>query len=311
MFADCNGRRVFFDVDSPHLGWERGTGLRPVIVVLAGGPGFSHLYVRPWLSGLRERYCVVYIDLGGAGRSDRMVQESYPISMFLDEIEAVRQTLGIGSWAVLGHSFGASLALEYALAHPERVTAVIAANGVHSVDFMRDAGMDVLKGLPAGTAAAIRDFAERQAAAARSGDRRQWADLDRDPMWDSLNGGAFVGPVPPLWRQVAPLADVNAACHYRVVGGAMFDGETTDLDGWELLSRLPALSGVPCLFITSVRDSGPPAEHTFRMAAAVTGSSVVSMDHTGHFTMVEDPDTFTAAVTDFLVAAGQEAGPGA
>lgn len=302
MYTLYQGRRIFFDVDSPQLTWQDRQALRPAVVALAGGPGFSHLYIRPWLTGLRERYCVVYIDLGGAGYSDRQPDGSYPMAQFVGEIEAVREALGLERWSVLGHSFGASLALEYGLAHPDRTDAVIAANGVHSVDFMRRVGMKILDGLPADTAVAIRDFADRQAAAARSGSADAWRELDRDPMWNTLNSGAFVGRVPPLWQQVAPLAEVNAQCHYGAVGGAMFDGEPTSLDGWELLPRLGGLAGTPCLFITSERDSGPPAQHTYDMAAAVPGSQVVRMDHTGHFTMVEDPATFAAAVCDFLAA---------
>ncbi|MCC6736774.1 MAG: prolyl aminopeptidase [Bauldia sp.] len=91
-------------------------------VFLHGGPGSG---CRP---GQRElfdpqRYRAVLFDQRGAGRSvatDRL--HANTTAHLVADLERIRETLGIERWLVVGGSWGATLALAYAEAHPERVT---------------------------------------------------------------------------------------------------------------------------------------------------------------------------------------------
>jgi proline iminopeptidase len=70
---------------------------------------------------------VVRFEQRGCGRSDTF--PPYNVKTCIADIEAIRQSYGFEQWIVGGHSWGADLALGYALAHPQRVRGVICISG--------------------------------------------------------------------------------------------------------------------------------------------------------------------------------------
>lgn len=104
---------------------ECGTkGARPVIV-LHGGPGAGcsptmRRYFDP------KKYHIILFDQRGCGRSRPLSSVTNNTTHHLiDDIERIRTLLGITRWAAFGGSWGATLALLYAQAHPERVTHLV------------------------------------------------------------------------------------------------------------------------------------------------------------------------------------------
>ena len=106
---------------------ELGRGLP--IVVVHGGPDFDHEYLLPHLDRLAARFRLVYYDQRGRGRSftggppDRVT-----IASEVDDLDRVRESTDHASVAVLAHSWGAMLALEYAIRRPDRVSRLILLN---------------------------------------------------------------------------------------------------------------------------------------------------------------------------------------
>lgn len=99
------------------------------VVMLHGGPGSgcSPGYRKPWDP---EKYRIVCLDQRGSGRSLPRVDAMTDLSAnttghLLGDIEAVREHLGIERWLVWGGSWGVTLGLAYAEAHPDRVTEMI------------------------------------------------------------------------------------------------------------------------------------------------------------------------------------------
>ena len=95
------------------------------VVFLHGGPGAG---CAPWHRQLfdPDRYRIVLIDQRGAGRSTphACLTDNTTADLVAD-LETVRQHLGIERWLVFGGSWGSTLALAYASAHPERVLGLI------------------------------------------------------------------------------------------------------------------------------------------------------------------------------------------
>jgi proline iminopeptidase len=95
------------------------------IVVLHGGPGsgckpYHRCFFNP------EQYRIILFDQRGAGRSvPQGSTENNTTHHLLDDMEAIRQTLGITRWNLFGGSWGSTLGLLYAQRHPERVTGLI------------------------------------------------------------------------------------------------------------------------------------------------------------------------------------------
>ncbi len=129
MFASVNGTRIFFDVDGARVVWEDTVEVeRPVMVLLPGGPGSSHMHYkreRAGFSRFKSAFQMVYVDWRGAGRSDPVDHDSMTLSQTAADVEALRELLGIEKWVVLGASGGGAWALCYAAAYPEHVSHLI------------------------------------------------------------------------------------------------------------------------------------------------------------------------------------------
>ncbi|HEX9710991.1 MAG TPA: alpha/beta fold hydrolase [Actinomycetota bacterium] len=106
--------------------WTATSGSGPPLVLCHGGPGL-HDYLAPVAAMLDDLLTVHRWDQRGAGRSSRI--GPYALDRFVADLEAIRAHLGHARWIVGGHSWGATPALHYALAHPERTSALIYMSG--------------------------------------------------------------------------------------------------------------------------------------------------------------------------------------
>ncbi len=92
-----------------------------------GGPGLCD-YLEPVAKMLDDRFRVIRWEMRGCGRSP--AQQRYTLAQTLADIETLRRHYAVKRWAaVLGHSWGAELALLYALEHPDQVQTVIGLAG--------------------------------------------------------------------------------------------------------------------------------------------------------------------------------------
>lgn len=109
--------------------YSRDIGRGQAIIVLHGGPDFDHSYLLPDLDRLADAHRLIYYDQRGRGKSaDRVKPEDVTLASDVDDLDKVRQHFQLQSPALLGHSWGAVLALEYALRHPTRVSHLILMN---------------------------------------------------------------------------------------------------------------------------------------------------------------------------------------
>lgn len=98
----------------------------PPLVFLHGGPG-ANSYSFSVLEGprLEPALRIVYFDQRGSGHSERPASRDYAMSTLVSDIEGLRAALGVRQIALMGHSFGGVLALEYAARYPEHVSHLI------------------------------------------------------------------------------------------------------------------------------------------------------------------------------------------
>lgn len=107
--------------------WTSVGGSGPPVILVHGGPGWWDMF--GGLADLLSDVSTVYRwDQRGSGRSDRL--GPYTFARFLADLDVVRAASGHEQVTVLGHSFGATLALRYALAHPARVARLLYVSGV-------------------------------------------------------------------------------------------------------------------------------------------------------------------------------------
>jgi proline iminopeptidase len=106
--------------------WTAETGHGVPLIACHGGPGLWDMF-GSLADQLADQVRVIRWDQRGCGRSQR--RGPYSVARSVADLDAVRAGYGLDRTAVLGHSWGATLALRYALDHPGRVSALIYVSG--------------------------------------------------------------------------------------------------------------------------------------------------------------------------------------
>lgn len=114
--ADINGAQL----------WTASQGVGYPLTLCNGGPGCCD-YLGPVASMVDDLVHVYRFEPRGCGRSSKF--GPYDVQTCLDDLEALRAYWGHETWIVGGHSWGAFLALAYALSFPDRTTAVVYLSG--------------------------------------------------------------------------------------------------------------------------------------------------------------------------------------
>jgi proline iminopeptidase len=103
------------------------TGSGDTLVVLHGGPGLSHKYLKPQLdSFLSDRFTLWYYDQRGSGWSEG-VKDNTKLTMqrYITDLEAVRSHFNLSKLNLAGHSFGGLLAMYYGIAFPDNLNSLV------------------------------------------------------------------------------------------------------------------------------------------------------------------------------------------
>jgi pimeloyl-ACP methyl ester carboxylesterase len=109
---------------------EAGPKDAPTILLLHGFPTSSHMF-RNLIPALADRYHVIAPDLPGFGFSDApdRGQFRYTFENLANVVDRFTQTIGLHRYVIYIFDYGAPVGLRLALAHPERITAIISQNG--------------------------------------------------------------------------------------------------------------------------------------------------------------------------------------
>ena len=263
-------------------------------VVLHGGPGSG---CTPWYATLFDpsRYRVILVDQRGAGAStppaadpgtDMSVNTT---AHLLTDLEALREHLRITSWVVLGVSWGSTLALAYAQAHPHRVSAVVLA----AVTLTRRADVDWLtRGAGRFFPAQWEAFRDGVPAQNRDGDLaaayagllaspdpvvRERAALDWCTWEDALVSVETGGrPSPRFADPVFRYGFARTVTHY--FSHAAWLGQD------QLLTGAPALAEIPAVLVHGRLDISGPLVTAWQVHRAWPGSELVIAERGGHVT---------------------------
>jgi proline iminopeptidase len=266
--------------------WTAQAGNGAPLVLCHGGPGLWD-YFDGAAGMLRGHARTVRWDQRGCGRSER--RGPYTVARFVADLDAVRRHRGAERVSLLGHSWGALLALRYSLAHPDRVSSLVYASGT---------GVD-----PEHTWKPTfhRDIEQRIGA-----DTARWRELrdrgrtpDEDREYAILQWTAdFVDPATA--RQQAerlgtPWFGINYECA---------DSVNAEVRRYLEEHDVPAMCrglAVPTLILDGDRDVRPRWA-VDSLAEALPDVQRVTLTGAGHLPWVEDPEGFHQAVARFLAA---------
>ena len=261
------------------------------IIVIHGGPGLDHNYLRPGLDVLASGNRLVYYDQRGTGRSDAELDSvGINLDAFVDDIDQLRQALEYDRITILAHSFGGLIGMQYALRHPDRTRALILMNTVEPGRMWQSQAR--VRQLAARTEAdsvelaelvASEGFAERAAPVLSQVYRVSFRSTLRNPSRiDELN------------LELSGRTARNGQDVARLLGTSM--GE---VDWWD---DMPAIQ-VPTLIVHGRHDATPTAVAQ-ALGDSIAGAQVTVLN-TGHFAYVEDPTGLLEAVSAFLTGLGR------
>jgi proline iminopeptidase len=264
-----------------------GSGSVPV-VLCHGGAGLWD-YLEPVAAMLSPIARVYRWEQRGCGRSERT--GPYSLGRYVADIEFLRRHFGHERWLVVGHSWGAGLALRYALAHPDRTLGVLYVSGT---------------GFGQAWRAAYHEEADRRLTPAQRARRDALRERSRtageEQEWRTLSSAPDVGDPRRAFAVAARFADVPFAINFDC-NQALNDEEKSTIEA-DVLDACRALD-VPVRVVHGVRDPRP-VWAVESLVAALPRAELTVLEGVGHLPWLEDPAAFGRVARRFVLdAAGR------
>jgi proline iminopeptidase len=255
-----------------------------VVIVVHGGAGLPHEYFHPMLYNLSRYAKLVFFDR----RADMLNSSSSgmaSIDELSDDIDALRKTLGLERVTLLGHSFGATIALNYALRHPANVRRLILVSAAASIENPSEGEKRILKTLSKAEMAAYRS-SEGGTGANRPCDRVRMR-------YSVLYPHYFYKPIPYEFGRGVYTVYFDALSKKEALAS-----DSSKVDLRDQLSEIK----VPVLVVAGLHDLVTPLDQSFDLASGLPQSRMVVLQHSGHFPFFEENYLFTEWVRRFVVA---------
>lgn len=254
---------------------------RPVVVV-HGGLGLDHTHLVAPLEPLTAHARLILPDLRGNGRTPPpFLWDGFNLVNWAEDLDALRISLGLPRWTVLGHSLGSFVALEYAIRYPGHLDGLVL---VSSSGAFEHTARVVDNARARGAPEVVEQFV-----------------------------GAFSAPVPDdaafaaLWPAILPLyfhrwddRHVDAFAGTRYSADAL-NASLAAVAAYDVRERLKWVR-CPTLVVSGDDDFITPADLGAELAARIEGARQVVIPSSGHFPFLEQPGPFTAAVRELLTA---------
>jgi len=277
--------------------WTKRVGNNPTIKVLLlhGGPAATHEYLEAFDSyfpgaGIEYYY---YDQLGSAYSDQPDIAELWEIPRFVDEVEQVRQALGLDqrNFYLLGHSWGGILAMEYALRHQQHLKGLIISNMMASIPAYNEYAAKVL--MPAMDPKVLQEIKALEAAGDYENPRYMELLM---PHFYTLHflrmpGDQWPDPVGRAFKHL------NAKIYIPMQGPSEM-GASGKLANWDRTADLQRIT-VPTLVIGARYDTMDP-KHMQWMAGAVKKGRYLFCPNGSHLALYDDQQTYVDGVIRFM-----------
>jgi pimeloyl-ACP methyl ester carboxylesterase len=251
------------------------------IILLHAGPGLDGSIFFPWFEGL-EGYRLLAPDLRGHGRSDLGDPSGWSWSGWADDVARLAEALDLGAYTLLGHSFGARIALQHAVDLPGHAKRIVCSGGVaHG-------------GALAHLETTFEEFSTPELrvkveAAFDAEETVQTPEACHD-IWTAQMPFFLAHPDGPALREVADRwRDVRYSPQMHRIDPGVFD----------VRDRLVDVN-VPVLVITGAEDRITRPQESEEIAAALPDATLAIVDGAGHFPFIETPERYLEVIGSWL-----------
>lgn len=282
MKARIRDTEIYFDIDGVGLKAEPDRMVeRPTAFLIHGGPGGDHSGYKSSMGSLTDRMQLVYFDHRGQGRSARAHPDTYTMENYVEDMEGLRQHLGLDTIVVIGASFGGMVALAYSVRYPQHVSRLLAVVTTPSYRYVARAREIV----------AERGTPEQQEVVRRALDGEFADEEDMAHFFDVM------GPMYSLTHdpEKAKLARKRGILSPEA-SNVWLKRHVWDYDVTEQLHAITA----PTLVIGARHDWICAPEFSEEIAARIPRAELRMFENSGHNVMADEPEAFLDVVRGFL-----------
>jgi L-proline amide hydrolase len=260
------------------------------LVCLHGGPGALHDYLEPLEALAATGRRVVFYDQIGCGRSwVEKPADFWTVELFVAEVQAVRDALGLDRIHLFGSSWGGMLAMEYALTQPAGLASLVLSSSPASIPLWAEETNRLKNELP-DEVREVLDTAEVGS-----------PEYEEASMEFYKRHVCRIDPFPDcVQRTFAGLAEHPDV--YMTMQGPNEFVITGTLRTWDITARLPEIS-VPALITAGAYDEFTPVQAR-RVHEGIPGSELVTFENASHTQFVEESERYLEVVSDFLDRVG-------
>ena len=254
------------------------------LLILHGGPGLDHSYFLPQFAELAKDYRLLFIDQRSNGRTEAPDSTRMNLSFFIEDIESVRKEFALGKLNLLGHSWGALIAMFYAVRYPENLNSMILMNPVSASSQGRDTANKLLQ-----SRLTKQDSIDRAEIIKSEGFRSRTPDtmtkLFRIAFRPSFHNKTLVDSITLLFQP--DYAKKSSMLRY-MRGLLVYDIH-------QELSRIQC----PTLILHGA-DDAIPLLTSRELQKQISGSQLVVLSNCGHFPYIDAPQEFFKSVRSFM-----------
>jgi len=277
--------------------WTKRVGTNPDIKVLLlhGGPGMTdELYESfdVWFPGAGIEY--YYYDQLGSFRSDVPEDPSlWTLERFVDEVEQVRQALGLDSsnFVLLGQSWGGLLAMEYAIHYQQHLKGLVVSNMMSSSKLYNEFAHNVI--MPAMDQDVLAELKKFEADGTTDDPRYEELLMEHHYVLHVCRMPLEEWPDPVL----RSLGHVNPAIYVPMQGPSEL-GMSGSLEPWDRSGDLKDIN-VPTLVIGATHDTMDP-EHMRWMSEQFPQGEFLLCPNGSHLAQYDDPEHYFPGLIEFL-----------
>src|SRR4030095_10082308 len=267
----------------------RDIGKGEPLIIIHGGPEFDHTYLLPDMDRLTDDYRLIYYDQRGRGKSHgELMPDDISIGKYIEELECIRKFLQVSSIAVLGHSWGGHVAMQYALHHPKCVSHMILLN---TAPASYEDAIAMMKGI-----LNTRSAYEEQLQARAAG--KEYKDGDPETV-----AGFFMTVYGTTFKNPEHLKRLNLrftkeeVLRGRLVEKKVMEG-LYETKGFTIIPALKQLRS-PTLIIHGSNDF-IPVECSTHIAEVIPGAHLKIIEGSGHFSYIDAPGEVRSAINKFF-----------
>jgi proline iminopeptidase len=260
------------------------------LALMHGGPGLDYQTMLP-LQSLTDQFTLIFYDHRCNGLSEGAEVSSMTWENLTADADALREKLGFDQWAVIGHSFGGNVALEYALRYPQSLSRLILINTGGDQWWVNHNAPELL---------AKRGYSPSAVKAARRFFNGQIAPSEFLPTLMKFSNAYN------YHNSLIEMIQAILAGHTpKFKPEALIFGYSQLLKDWTVMHRLNEIQ-VPTLVLAGRYDFLFPTEHQVALAAGIPDARLEIIENAGHNPHMEQSEAVLRWIRDFLATANDE-----